>query len=117
MRIRVAVLVLLAIVCFACGSTNRHRQAQPRRVPNVVDLSWSAAVDRLAGADLCVQAIQTTSGGPAGTVLRQTPRAGATMKVHGRVSIVVAPSGRSGSVSSYSIRGCQDAVEYVVDPG
>jgi beta-lactam-binding protein with PASTA domain len=113
-----AIALAVVVLCVSCGGATKHPQADLRRVPNVVGLSWSAAVDRIARAGLCVQAIQTIEvNGPADSVVRQTPRAGATMKAHGQVSIVVAPSGPSGSVSSYSIRGCQDAVEYVVDPG
>ena len=105
-------LAVLALLCCACGGTEK------RRVPNVVGLSLDSALDELGRADLCVKAIRPGSAtGPAETVLSETPRPGTTLKPHGRVSIVVAPSGPSGSIASYSIRGCRDAVEYNVDPG
>ena len=111
-RIRLAALVVLALLCSSCGG------ADERRVPNVVGLSWGSALDELGRAGLCVNAIQSGSAtGPADTVLSQTPRADTMMKPHGRVSIVVAPSGPSGSIASYSIRGCHDAVEYAIEPG
>jgi beta-lactam-binding protein with PASTA domain len=110
-HIRLAALAVLALLCCSCGGT------EERRVPNVVGLSLDSALDSLGHAGLCVKAIQTGATGPADTVLRQSPRAGATMKPRGRVSIVVAPSGPTGSIASYSIRGCRDAVEYEIDPG
>jgi beta-lactam-binding protein with PASTA domain len=117
-RIRLAALAVLALLCSSCGDAKKHPQARLRRVPNVVGLSLGSALDELGRADLCVKAIRPGSTTvPAETVLSQTPKAGAPMKPYGRVSIVVSPSGPSGPIPSYTIRGCRDAVEYDIDPG
>jgi len=75
-------------------------------------------LDSLEHARLCMSAIQVASGdGRPDRVLRQMPHAGAMVEAHRRVTIVVSPSGPSGSVVAYSVRGCTDTVEYAVEPG
>jgi beta-lactam-binding protein with PASTA domain len=118
MRAGLVAIVALTLACCACGTS--AREPKPRvRVPNLVGLAWEAAADRLARAGLCMRATQPMSTAPTrpDRVLRQTPRAGTTMEAHGRVSIVVSPSGPSGSIVSYSVRGCRGATEYVIVPG
>jgi beta-lactam-binding protein with PASTA domain len=120
MRVGVVAIVALTLGCCACGTSTEKPKPKPRvRVPNLVGLTWEAAADRLAGAGLCMKATQPFSTPPTrpDRVLRQTPRAGATIEVHGRVSIVVSPSGPSGAIVSYSVRGCRGATEYVIVPG
>jgi beta-lactam-binding protein with PASTA domain len=119
MRVRLVAVALAVLACSACGgkSTGADRRV---RVPNVVGASWGTAIDRIDRAGLCIGRMTVdpmTMTSPADAVLRQSPRPGARVAPHARVSITVSPSGPSGSVVSYSQRGCRDAVRYYVEPG
>jgi beta-lactam-binding protein with PASTA domain len=119
MRVRLVAVVLAAVACSACRGTSP--KAEPGiRVPNVIGASWGTAIDRINRAGLCIGRIRvdpTTMTSPADRVLRQSPRPGARVARHARISITVSPSGPSGSIVSYSLRGCRDAVQYYVEPG
>ena len=117
MRVRLVAVALVAVACSACGEASTN--AEPRsRVPNVIGASWGTAIDRINRAGLCIGRITIdpkTMTLAADAVLRQSPRPGARVERHARVSITVSPGG-SGSIVSYSLRGCRDAVRYSVEP-
>jgi PASTA domain len=118
MRVRVAAVTLVAVACSACGETSTKAESRIR-VPNVVGASWGTAIERIAGAGLCIGTISMDPGAimsPADSVLRQTPHAGAKVAPHARVSLKVSPSGPSGWIVSYTLRGCRKVVEYAVEP-
>lgn len=119
MRVRLLAVALAAVACSACGGTTS--KSEPRvRVPNVIGAAWGTAIDRIGRSGLCVGTVTVdprTMGSPADAVLRQSPRPGARLAPHALVSITVSASGSSGSVVSYSLRGCQDAPQYYVAPG
>ena len=119
MRVPLVAVALVALACSACGG-EKSTKAVPRvRVPNVVGGSWGTAIDRIAGSGLCVGTIKVDPAptmSPADSVLRQTPRAGAEVAPHARVSLTVSPSGPNGWIVSYTFRGCRNVTEYAVEP-
>ena len=73
-------------------------------MPNLVGLPTVTALDRLAGARLCVARVENgLKGGD--VVVEQSPKPGTSLAEHGGVSLVVFPSASSGTISRYELPG------------
>jgi beta-lactam-binding protein with PASTA domain len=84
---------------------------QPVVVPDVVGLTQAAAESAITGADLQVGSISQQSSGtvPAGSVISQTPAAGATVIAGSVVNLVVSTGPAPPPVSVPSVIGLTQA--------
>jgi hypothetical protein len=76
-------------------------------MPNLVDAPTATALDRLAGARLCVARVENVyEGGDGAVVVEQSPKPGTSLAEHAGVSLVVSPSGPTGTFPTYELPGC-----------
>lgn len=99
---RALVALAVALGCCACGGGK-----EATRVPDLRGLSTQAALERLAGARLCVGRVELGGTLGSGRVIAQRPPAGSRVRLFRRVSFRTDGLASGGEiVDVVTVEGC-----------
>jgi hypothetical protein len=100
--VRALLAVAIVLACCACGG-----RKQATRVPDLRGLSTQAALQRIAGARLCVGRIELGGTLGSGLVVAQRPAAGSRVRLFRRVSFrIEGPASGGEIVDVVAAEGC-----------
>jgi hypothetical protein len=100
--VRALLAVAIVLACCACGGGK-----EATRVPNLRGLSTQAALERLAGARLCVGRVELGGTLGSGRVVAQRPPAGSRVRLFRPVSFRTdGPTSGGEIVDVVSVEGC-----------